>query len=239
VAATQAVVAELLTDAPDGAWLDRDEAARLLGAAGLPVARHRMVTSLEDALAAAGEMGFPVVLKATGVDRYHPGEEGGVALDLHDAVALEGAYRRMLATLGPAMRLAVVQQLAGPGVDILVGGHQDPSYGGVVSIGIGGVMAVANRDLPMRILPLTDADAADLVASSPVAALLAKEGEDGGATAATEALLTQVGAVLDHVPEIADLLLNPVIVGSEGAMIVDAWVRIAPYEWDAPAVRRL
>ncbi len=239
VAAVDAVVAELAGDDPDGVWLDRDQAARLLGAAGLPVARHRMVTSLDDAVAAAADMGYPVVLKATGVDRYHPGEEGGVALDLHDAVALEGAYRRMLTTLGPAMRLAVVQQLASPGVDILVTGHQDPSYGAVVSTGIGGVMAAANPDLPMRILPLTDTDATELVSSSPVASLLDKEAADGAATRACEDLLLRIGYVLDHVPEIADLLLNPVIVGAEGAMIVDAWVRLAPYAWDTPAVRRL
>jgi acyl-CoA synthetase (NDP forming)/RimJ/RimL family protein N-acetyltransferase len=238
-AAVSALAHELLDGHDAGRWLDRDQASRLLGAAGLPVARHRMVGSFDDARAAAEEMGFPVVLKATGVDRYHPGEEGGVALDLHDEVALEGAYRRMAASLGPAMVLAVVQQLAAPGVDLFVGAHQDPSYGAVVSVGIGGVMAAANPDLPIRILPLTDADAHHLVASSAVAGLLAREGADGAATRACEDLLLRVGFVVDHVPEIADMLLNPVIVGAGGAMIVDAWVRLAPYVWGAPAVRRL
>jgi acyl-CoA synthetase (NDP forming)/RimJ/RimL family protein N-acetyltransferase len=239
VAAVAAIAEELLDGRDDGVWLDRDQAARLLTAAGLPVARHRMVASLDEARAAAQEMGFPVVLKATGVDRYHRGEGGGVALDLHDDVALEGAYRRMVASLGPAMGLAVVQQLAAPGVDLLLAAHQDPSYGAVVSVGIGGVMAAANPDLPIRILPLTDTDARDLVASSPVAGLLANEGADGGATRACEDLLLRIGFVVDHVPEIADLLLNPVIIGPEGAMLVDAWVRLAPYTWGPPAVRRL
>jgi hypothetical protein len=110
----------------------------------------------------------------------------------------------------------------------------------VMSVGIGGVMASANPDLPMRILPVTDADAGRLVASSPIAALLAAEDVDGATTQACCAFLTELGGVLELVPEIADLVLNPLIVHADGVCIVDAWVRVAPYRWDeSPAVRRL
>lgn len=230
----------LLAAAPEGRWLDRDESAELFRLAGLPVARHRIVASAAEAVAAAEELGFPVVLKATGVERYHRGEEGGVALDLHEPAAVATAYERMAATLGEAMRLAVVQEHAPPGADILVGGHQHASFGGVVSLGIGGVMAAANRDLPVRVLPLSDVDARLLVSSSPVAGLLAAEDPGGAATRHCEAFLLRLGAVLDHVPEVADVLANPVIIGAAGAVAVDAWVRLAPYRWDPrPPVRRL
>ena len=240
IEAARAVAASILDAQPRGRWLDRDQAATLLRAAGFRMADHRTVDSADDAAAAARDLGFPVVLKATGVERFHRGEGGGVALDLHDDDAVRAAYHRMLDLLGDAMHPTVVQQMVPPGADLLVGAHQHPSFGGVVSIGIGGVMAAANPELPMRILPLTDADAERLVRSSPIASLLAAEDKDGHATAACQEFLGRLSAVLDQLPEIADVLLNPLIVDHTGACIVDAWVRVAPYDWDpSPAVRRL
>ena len=142
--------------------------------------------------------------------------------------------------LGDAMHPAVVQAMVGPGADVLVGAHQHPSFGGVMSVGIGGVMAAANPDLPMRILPVTDADAGRLVSSSPIASLLAAESSGGEATVACQTFLARLSGVLELLPEIADILLNPLIVRANGVCIVDAWVRVAPYRWDpSPAVRRL
>jgi acyl-CoA synthetase (NDP forming)/RimJ/RimL family protein N-acetyltransferase len=239
-APVRSIVDALLEPHPEGHWLDRDQARRLLEAAGLPVVPHRLVASADAAVDAAADIGFPVVLKATGVERYHRGEDGGVALDLHDGDAVRAAFDRMSAALGDAMQIAVVQGMVGPGVDVLVAGHQHPAFGGVVSLGIGGVMAPANPDLPTRILPITDADAARLVAASPIAPLLGAEAKDGSAVRSCEAFLLRLGAVLDRVPEVADVLLNPVIVTGNGAWVVDAWLRVAPYRWDhGPPVRRL
>lgn len=240
VDAVRQATSALLAEHPDGQWLDRDRAARLLATAGMPVAPHRQVTSPEQAAAAAVDIGFPVVLKAAGFERYHRGEEGGVAIDLHDEQAVEATFHRMRASLGQAMDTAVVQRMVGPGVDVLVGAHQHPSFGGVVSLGMGGLMSAANPELPTRILPLSDVDAASLVRASPVAPLLGAEGEDGAATRACETFLLRLGVLLDEIPEVADVLLNPVIISGDEASIVDAWVRVAPYRWDeGPAVRRL
>jgi acyl-CoA synthetase (NDP forming)/GNAT superfamily N-acetyltransferase len=236
----RAVVASMLERHPRGRWLDREEAALLLRAAGFDVADHRTVDSEDDAVAAARDLCHPVVLKATGVERYHRGEGGGVALDLHDDDGVRAAYRRMDQLLGEAMHPAVVQAMVGPGADVLVGAHQHPSFGGVMSVGIGGVMAAANPNLPMRILPVTDADAGRLVASSPIATLLASESPDGEAIDACGRFLAQLSGVLELVPELADILLNPLVVRADGVHVVDAWVRVAPYRWDpSPAVRRL
>jgi acyl-CoA synthetase (NDP forming)/RimJ/RimL family protein N-acetyltransferase len=240
VDAVRALVGRVLDERPKGRWMPRTEAADVLAAAGLPVAPHRLVRSAGEAVSAAAEIGFPVVLKAAGVERYHRGEAGGVALDLHDGPAVQAAFDRMNAALGDAMSVAVVQHMVGTGADILVGAHQHPSYGGVVSLGLGGVMAAANTDLPTRILPLTDADAQRLLAASPVAPLLGAEAADGTALRACEDFLLRLSSLLDEVPEIADLLLNPLIVTSQGAWVVDVWMRIAPYRWNhRPAVRRL
>jgi acyl-CoA synthetase (NDP forming)/RimJ/RimL family protein N-acetyltransferase len=236
----RAAVAEELARHPEGGWLRRDTASELLAGVGLPVTAMELVGSAEEAAAAAERIGFPVVLKATGVGRYHRGEQGGVALELRDADAVRAAHRRMSAALGAAMDPAVVQAMAAPGVDVLVAGHQHPAFGGVVSVGFGGSMAFASTDLPVRVLPLSDTDAASMVSASPVGALLAGESPDGRATDALASFLVRLAVVLEDVPELADVMLNPVIVGAAGARITDAWIRVAPYRLDdVPDVRRL
>jgi acyl-CoA synthetase (NDP forming) len=231
-------VVEVLDRDPAGRWLTREEVASVLRAGGIEVAAHRTVGTVEAAIEAARELAYPVVLKATGIERFHPGEAGGVALDLHDADQLRAAYERMCRQLVDAMQPAVVQKMVAPGADVLVGAHQHPSIGGVISVGIGGAMAAANPDLPTHILPLTDLDADRLVASSPVAGPLALEGKSAASMCAS--FLTRLAAVLEHVPEIADVMVSPLIVRRDGADVVDAWIRVAPYDWSpAPDVRRL
>ncbi|MEJ5255181.1 MAG: GNAT family N-acetyltransferase [Acidimicrobiales bacterium] len=233
---------ELLGDR-EGRWLDRDEVVELFALAGLPVARQRSVTTADEAVAAATEIGFPVALKASGLASYQPGEAGGVALDLYDEQALRAAFQRMCEHLGDAMRPAFVQQQVPPGVAVLVGGHQHVSFGAVIALGLGGAMSAVDTRMPVRVLPLTDTDAERLIAASAVAALLdaaASDGRGGSPREALRSFLLRLAAVIEAVPEIADLVVNPLIVGPDQAWVVDAWVRVAPYRWDpAPAVRRV
>ena len=238
--AVRSIVAEALAEDPDGCWLRRADASALLAAAGLPVCSTELVETADEAVEVAEAMGYPLVLKATGVGRYHRGEEGGVALDLRDATSVRAAYERMAASLGDAMHPAVVQRMASPGADVLVVGHQHAAFGAVVSVGLGGSMAFATADLPVRVLPLSDTDAAEVVASSPVRALLDREDDDGRSHQALEGLLVAFSALLEQVPELADVMLNPVIVGGHGAVVTDAWIRLAPYRFDPDdGVRRL
>ena len=243
VPAVQRRVAAVLAAAPEGRLLEHAEAADLLAAAGLPACPTVVVSGPDAAADAAEGMGYPVVLKASGVGRYHRGEIGGVALDLHDEVALRAAFGRMVDRLGPAMEPAIVQKAAPGGADVLVVGQQHPAFGGVVTVGLGGAAAAANADLPVRVLPLSDTDAAELVAASRVGGLLTGE-EAGGtgsvATARLIDLLVRFAALLEQVPELAGVVANPVIVGPDGVGITDAWVRVAPYRVPTgPEVRRL
>lgn len=237
----RAHITELLGDR-EGRWLERDEAAQLLALAGLPVARHQAVSSGDEAVAAATAIGFPVALKASGVASYRPGEAGGVALDLYDEGAVRAAYERMCERLGEAMQPAFVQQQVPTGVGVLVGGHQHVSFGAVIALGIGGAASAVNTKVPVRVLPLTDADADRLIAASPVASLLEVAPVEGSGSPrdGLRRFLLRLAAVLEAVPEIADVVLNPLVVGAEQAWVVDAWVRVAPYRWDpVPAVRRV
>ncbi len=233
-------VDELLTETPAGRWLDRAGASELLGSSGLPVCPTAVVSGADEAAEAAASIGYPVVLKATGVERYHRGEVGGVALDLHDEATLRSAFGRMAEGLGAAMEPAVVQKAAPSGADALVAGHQHAAFGGVVSLGLGGAMAAVSADVPVRVLPLSDTDAASLVEGSPLADLLDGEGHTPDAGQALESFLVRFAVVLEHVPELADVVCNPLIVGPGGATVTDAWIQVAPYALrGSPEVRRL
>lgn len=246
VEAARALVADVLAAAPGGRWLDLDEVHALADALHLPLVASRAACSEDEAVAAAEAIGAargePVVLKAGGLDRYYRGEAGGVSLGLRHADDVRAAYARMVELLGEAaMRTARVQATAPGGVDVLVAAHQHPSIGGVVALGPGGIAAAASTtDRPVRVLPVSDADATRLVASAPVAATLAAADPDGVAAAAVAAFIVRLAAAVDAVPELAEVVANPVIAGPEGATATDLRVLVRPVEVDErPAVRRL
>jgi acetate---CoA ligase (ADP-forming) len=213
---------ELVTGANDR-WLNPGEARALLQAYGVPVVSERHAESIDAAVAAAEEIGFPVVLK-TALAGVHKTERGGVALDLRDADAVREAAER----IGPPF---IVQPLVRGGTELLVGAVQDPVFGPLLAAGPGGTFAELIGDASFRLAPLTDADASELVHTGKVGRLLAGfRGAPAADTAAVEDLLLRVGRLADELPEVAELDLNPVIAGPAGVVAVDARVRVAPPE---------
>ncbi len=209
-------------------------AVDLLAAAGLPMVPSRVTSDADAAAAAASDVGYPVAVKAVSRTRLAKTEAGGLALDVHDEAELRATLVRMEAALGNAVWPVVVQPMAAPGVDVAVAVVDNPVVGPVLTLGPGGV---ASEVAPAQahVLPLTDVDAHRFVAGLPIAELL-----DAHATAHLEDLLLRVGALVDEVPEITGLELNPVIVSSGAVAIVDAQVRAAPVDRDPlPPVRRL
>jgi acyl-CoA synthetase (NDP forming) len=235
------VVERLLAGSPDGGWLAADEVDALLGAAGVPFLRSVDVHSAGDAQRIAAELGFPMALKASGPDLVHKSDVGGVQLDLDSPADVAAAYEEMAARLGNHMTGAVVQQMAAPGVETIVGVVQDPLFGPLVMFGLGGVATELLSDRSFRVLPLTDLDAADLVRSlrsSPL--LFGYRGSPRVAVTALEDVLQRVARLAGRVPEIAELDLNPVIVSPDGAVTVDCRVRVAPVPaGPSPDLRRL
>lgn len=238
VDAARRSVAQLLEDDPQGRWLDPVQAADLLITHGIAALPSRLVDGADEAAAAARVIGYPVALKATGLPRLAKTEAGGVSLDVHDDEEIGKAYRRMREHLGEAMRPALVQAMAAPGIECLVGLHRHPVLGDVMTLGAGGATAERLEQVAVRILPLTDTDARRLVRSSRVGPLL----EDAGAAscAVIEDLLLRLGAIADAIPEIAQVRLNPVLVGPAGAAVTDVRIRLERWRPDPrPEVRRL
>ncbi len=212
--------ASLVHEAGNG-WLSAEETRELLDLYGLPMVAERTAATVEAAVAAAAELGYPAVLK-TAAAGAHKTDIGGIALDLRDAEAVREAAQRIGAPF-------VVQPLVGGGVELLVGAVDDPVFGPLVALGPGGTLAELIGGAAFRLAPLTDADADELMHGEKVALLLGGfRGTPAADAAAVTNLLLRVGRLVDDLPEVAELDLNPVIAGPDGCVIVDARVRVAP-----------
>jgi acetyl coenzyme A synthetase (ADP forming)-like protein len=235
------LVADRLAHAPDGEWLDADTAGALLQLLGVPVARTVTVATAEDAARVAEELDAPVALKAAAPSIVHKTEAGAVRLDLSGADAVRDAFREMHGRLGDAMGGAVLQPMVARGVEAIVGITRDPLFGPLVLFGIGGVQAELIRDTALRIVPLTDRDARELVRSlrsSPL--FFGYRNAPEVDVEALEDLLLRIGILAEQVPEIAELDCNPVIVSADGVTVVDVKVRLERVPaGPPPGVRRL
>jgi acetyl coenzyme A synthetase (ADP forming)-like protein len=224
-----AIVKAFLTETVNAeGWLPAERVDALLDAAGISLLRAVSVANAEQARQAAARIGPPVALKATGPDLIHKSDIGGVRLDLRSGEEVEGAYRDMASRLGDRMTGAIVQQMARPGVETIVGVVQDPLFGPLVMFGLGGVATELLGDRGFRILPLADLDAADLVRSLRASPLLfGYRGSAPVAVPVLEQILQRVARLAERVAEIRELDLNPVIASDAAAVVVDCRVRVA------------
>jgi acetyl coenzyme A synthetase (ADP forming)-like protein len=225
----RAIVERFLSRTPEGGWLPSLQVDELLDAAGVSFLRSAPVHDAEDAQDIAARLGYPVALKATGPELVHKSDVGGVALNLGSDVEVANAYHEMATRIGRRMTGAVVQQMATPGVETIMGVVQDPLFGPLVMFGLGGVATELLGDRAFRVLPLTDHDAAELVRSLRASPLLfGYRGSPPVAVDTLEETLQRVARLAAAVPEIAELDLNPVIVSAAGAVAVDCRIRVMP-----------
>lgn len=210
-----------------GGWVTTDEARRLLAAAGISAAATRAVATADEAVAAAEQMGYPVVLKATGPALLHKTERNAVRLNLTDAAAVRAVARQFETQFTGEMSGMVVQRMVPGGVEMLVGAIEDPTFGPIVVCGSGGVLVELLGDTTFRLHPVTDRDAGEMVSELKGAALLhGFRGAPPADEAALRETILRVSALLSVCPEIQELDLNPVKVLRTGVCVVDARVRI-------------
>ena len=192
-----------------------------LAAAGIPFVPAHLVHDTEEALAAARELGYPVALKAVG--RPHKSDAGGVALGIRDEPLLRVVSDDMLARLAPgAMTVERMAPLA-DGVEVIVGCRQDPRFGPVMLVGLGGIYAEILKDTVVAPAPVEEDEAERLLVSLRGAALLCgargRPRLDVGAAARVTAALSRFAAT--H-PEVAEVEVNPVLVTPTTAVALDA-----------------
>jgi acyl-CoA synthetase (NDP forming)/RimJ/RimL family protein N-acetyltransferase len=209
------------------AELSDEDTVKLLRCYGIDVVPYRVAASADEAVAAAGELGRPVVVKATGERFRRRADLVGVRLDLSTSDSVRAAYAEITSLSGTGE--VYVQRMAPKGTGCAIGVQDDPSFGTIVSFGLSGVVGDLLGDRAYRALPLTDADAHSLVRAPRAAPLLT--GYRGGEPADLDALadlVIRVAALTEDVPRVRRLALEPILASAVGAQVVRARVQVGP-----------
>ncbi len=212
-----------------GGWLDPRQTWEVLAAYGIPVLKQAVVISPGDAAEAARKIGAPVALKAIAPGLIHKTEAGAVRLNLALAdvqTAAESMSRSVSAT-GTSATGFIVQQMADPGAEMIVGVVHDHQFGPVVACGAGGIMVELMKDVALRLTPVTRFDADEMIRELRTYPLLTGyRGSPRLDIGSLEEIITRISALVDDFSEIAEIDLNPVLVHEKGSTVVDARMRI-------------
>lgn len=228
----RAAAAAVLNAARREEWLSGEEVERVLTAYGIPMVASRRVQTAGDAVAAAHELGFPVVLKAHAPGLLHKSEHQAVRPGLDDGDQVYAAAEELLRRLRRRFRgLGLHVQAHAPGHrELLLGMSRDPRYGPLFAVGLGGTLVEVLRDVDVRIGPLDDRDPGEMFAALKGAPLLgAFRGAPAVDLAAAEDALLRLQQLTRDFPAIEEVELNPFIVGAKGvaSVGVDARLRLA------------
>jgi acyl-CoA synthetase (NDP forming) len=198
-------------------------ARELLAGSGVPFAEARRVAGLEEAMVAAAEIGYPVVLKALG--ELHKSDSGGVAVGLGGPEDLNEAFERMEAALSPPAYSVEAMAPLSQGLELIVGSRRDPRFGPILLVGAGGLYAEVVKDVAVALAPVSEAAAEALFRSLQIAPLLdgarGRPGVDVRAAARVAAALSRFAA--EH-PELAEAEINPLLALPDGALGLDAHI---------------
>ena len=217
-------------------WLSAENVRKVLAALALPLPGGGFCRTVDEATRVASQLGFPVAVKLVSRQIVHKSDVGGVRLNLQDDTAVRQAFMEIqdrLAQQGQleAMDGVLVQPMIFGGVELMIGVTQDPSFGPLIGFGLGGIHVEILKDVCFRITPITDRDAREMVRSIKGYRLLeGYRGHPSADIAAIEELLLRVSRLVEEVPEIAELDLNPVMALSpgQGCLIVDARICLKP-----------
>jgi acetyl coenzyme A synthetase (ADP forming)-like protein len=231
--AVRAVIDRVLAGSGEPQWLAPDDLALVLRAAGIDFAHGERVAPT-DAGAAAERLGFPLVAKAVAPGLLHKSDIGGVVLGLESPPAVARAVttlRQRLRAIGKPLDAVFLQREVRGGIEALVGVTTDATFGPLLVCGLGGVLVELVRDVAFRLPPVSDVDARAMLSRLRAARLLdGYRGMPPGDREALVTLVTRVSALVEVVPELRELDLNPVKVlePGRGVIVVDARMRVSP-----------
>ena len=214
----------------EGRNLLEPEALELFAEYGLPIPAFRLVDDAAGAVKAAGEIGYPVVLKIVSKDILHKSDAGGVRVNLGDAASVKAAYLSIMESVKAYKPDAdvtgvMVRAMLEEGLECIIGMTRDPSFGPAFMFGLGGIFADILSDVSFRVLPLKKEDAVAMIKELKAAPILlgARGQEPKDIDAIADALL-KVAKMTEENPEIRELDINPVFVYNRGVMTADARV---------------
>jgi acyl-CoA synthetase (NDP forming) len=231
--AARRVVQEFV-DRKGTGWLPAADVEAILEAFGIPMPARGIARTSAEAVAVSERIGFPVALKLASTRILHKSDVGGVQLDLLDSAAVENAFARIQNELSARNMLesmdgVVIQKMISGGVELMAGAATDPLFGPLIAFGLGGIHVEILGDVQFRIAPLTDKDAREMVRAIRGFRLL--EGYRGHPPAdlsATEDVLIRVSRMVELLPEISELDLNPIVAlpPGQGSFVLDARLHV-------------
>lgn len=207
--------------------LTEEEASALLRKYGIPTVDGRLAKSREEAVQAAEELGYPVVLKIVSPDILHKTDAGGVLLGIEDGEGLRKGYREVLRNAReykPEARIqgVLVQKQAPRGREVIVGAVQDPQFEGVVMFGLGGVFVEVLKDVSFRIAPIDEKEALSMIEEIKGYPLLTGfRGEEKSDIEALAGIISAVSRMIMDERDIKEMDINPLLVYPRGALAVD------------------
>lgn len=223
--------------------LSEVEGKALLKAYGIPVAETLVASTEEEAVEHAASIGYPVVLKILSPDITHKTDVGGVRLNLHNAEDVRHAWKRMMQRASEARPDAYIEGVTVQSmidtrdcVEMILGAKKDPVFGSVILLGFGGVTAEVWQDRVLGLPPLTEKLADNMINSLKSKPLLeAYRGRPPADKHALIEVMIRFSYLIADSPNIAELDINPLLVGSRGVVALDARVMTddAPVTTDA------
>jgi acetate---CoA ligase (ADP-forming) len=208
------------------------EALAVFQAYGIPVLESRVVTTADEAAAAAEELGLPVVLKVESADVVHKSDVGGVVVNLGTAEEVRAEFDGMMARVRaklPDARLdgALIQPFVRGGRETIIGGTTDPTFGPLLMFGLGGIYVEALQDVSFRVSPVSDEDAREMVrAIRGYKVLEGFRGEPPVDQATLIEMIQRVSQLMAENPEIEELDINPFLIKQHGGVALDARIRV-------------
>lgn len=218
---------------PEGATRNEASAKAALAAADLPFPQEIVATSADEAAQAADTLGQPMAMKILSPDIQHKSDIGGVALNVHGAADARAAYDRLIgaaAQHAPTARIdgVLIAPMTSGGTELILGTLTDPTFGPVVMVGLGGVFAEIFKDTALRLAPVTEEQAIEMLQELKAFALL--NGARGRAPADLQAAASAVAALsrfaIRHADDVAEIDINPLLVrdAGQGAVALDALI---------------
>jgi len=213
--------------APESApgWLKTDDAMALLKENGFQPAEWRIAVTPDEAVGAAGELGYPVVVKVEQADMLHKSDRGGVVLGCQNGMDVRGAFDQFDKTIGQGPVL--VQKQSPPGIELFFGGRRDENFGAVITFGLGGIWVEALNDTALRLAPFGCKEASSMLKDLRGAQILdGFRGKPGLERKILEKMISDLSIWFAVNREVVEFDINPAIAIGENITIVDARIRI-------------
>ena len=208
----------------------------ILSAYGFRIPNGSLAASAEEAAEIAERIGYPVAMKIVSPNMIHKSDFGGVQLNLQDADSVEDAYDLMIMKLGKRVPGAViegvyVEEMAGKGLEVIIGMNRDPQFGPMLMFGLGGIFVEVLKDVTFHLAPITETEAVQMLKSTRSYAMLeGKRGQKRVDIGAIASGLQRISQLTTDFPQILELDINPFIVGEFGSepVVADVRMTLAP-----------